>query len=257
MVIYQPVYFGTDDFWQCEKVENFSYPAHMHRCLEWIYVLSGKMTTTYDTKKYVLNAGESMLFMSNVVHSFISEDESEFIYLCFSPELVPAFIKQTEYLYPQKPDYITDKIVLPLILSMKHNDKTPKMTVKGILYLLCSDFYQKTSWQKSQKKDASLLNKIILFIQENFSEDISLNTLSREFGYDYHYLSRYFKNNLNTTFSKYLTTYRINHACFLLKENDCTITQAAGLSGYSCIRSFNKAFKNITGMTPSEYKKLK
>lgn len=255
MVIYQPLYFGSDDFWKCEKVCDFSYPAHMHRCIEWIYVISGSVSVTCGSREYTVSSGESVLFMPNVVHSFLSAQKSEWIYLCFSPELVPAFMKQTESLKPQSSHYRTDAVIAPLLISLKDHPKSSKLKVKGLLYLLCADFFEKTVWKKRQKSDTSLLNKLIMYIQEHFTEEITLFTLSKEFGYDYHYLSRYLKNNLHMTFSEYLSAYRVNHACFLLRERNFTITETARLSGYSCIRSFNKAFKAATGMTPSEYRK--
>ncbi len=270
MVIYQPFFFGADDLWKIEALKNFSYPAHMHRCIEWIYVVKGNVDITCGEQHYILSEGDSIVFMPNVVHSFDGGKESEFIYLCFSPELVPAFIAQTESSEPVSPVFKTDNGLLPLILTLKEEADIPKLKIKGLLYMLCSDFQSKTEWKPSPKNDPSLMHKIISFIQQHFSEDISLYTISQQFGYDYHYLSRYLKNKLNVPFSKYLTQYRISHACFLLRERGCSITEVAQLSGYSCIcsitevaqlsgysciRSFNKAFKSVTGLSPRDYKR--
>lgn len=257
MVIYQPVFFGSGTFWECKTVYDFSYPAHMHRCMEWIYVIRGIVEVLYGEKIYQVHQGQSVLYLPNVIHSFQSSPNSEWVYLCFSPELVPAFGKQTEQLEPICPVFQTEEALVPLLLTLREDHCASTLRVKGLLYLLCSDFFSKTQWVSALKNPPSLLYKVLIFAQEHFQEEISLHTLSQEVGYDYYYLSRYLKKNLHLPFSQYLTQYRITYACSLLRERDYTITEVARLSGYSCIRSFNDAFKKITGMTPRSYRSCK
>ena len=42
MILYEPMFLDGQEFWMCRQLENFSYPAHMHRYLEWVYVQQGR-----------------------------------------------------------------------------------------------------------------------------------------------------------------------------------------------------------------------
>ena len=256
MIIYQSEFLGTDDFWSCKSSVFYSYPLHMHRSIELIYILSGEVHVACKNKEYLLQSGDSIMIMPDTVHSFTRDSGSAFIYLCFSPDAVTSFMKHIQNAEPVYPVFRLKPELVPLLLELDNNSDIPALTAKGLFYMLCSDFLSKTQWQPVQQTDSLLLYKVINFIQQHFNEDISLSMLSKHFGYDYHYMSRYLKKNLNISFSSYLTQYRITHACFLLREKNLTITEIAHLSGYSCIRNFNTAFRNITGTTPKDYRKL-
>lgn len=53
----------------------------------------------------------------------------------------------------------------------------------------------------------------------------------------------------------YVNQYRINNACYILNNSNCSILQCALDSGYTSLRSFNRNFKSIIGITPNEYRK--
>ena len=56
------------------------------------------------------------------------------------------------------------------------------------------------------------------------------------------------------SFNSYKNRYRINNACYLLSNSNYSILQCALESGYQSVRSFNRNFKNILGITPAEYR---
>ena len=43
MVLYQPEFFGAEDFFFAEPVRDESFPPHLHRCMEWMYLVSGSV----------------------------------------------------------------------------------------------------------------------------------------------------------------------------------------------------------------------
>ena len=57
---------------------------------------------------------------------------------------------------------------------------------------------------------------------------------------------------MNISFTDFVNGLRIEHACSLL-ENDTNITETAFSSGFSSIRTFNRAFAKSMGMSPREY----
>ena len=107
---------------------------------------------------------------------------------------------------------------------------------------------------RRQSKDNHLLFEIFSFIEKNFNSNCSLEELAKITGYDYTYLSRYFKNVTNISFNSYVNNFRLNHACYLLNNTNESIMNCALNSGYNSIRTFNRNFKETLGMTPEEFR---
>ena len=82
-----------------------------------------------------------------------------------------------------------------------------------------------------------------------------MKRLSQETGYSYAYLSRYFKGIVGIAYNDYVNKYRINHACYLLLNSDCSVLQCALDSGYESLRSFNRNFIEYMSVTPNVYRK--
>ena len=95
------------------------------------------------------------------------------------------------------------------------------------------------------------------YIARHYNEELDLKELSRIFGFNYHYLSSYFNQHTKEGFSEYLNKIRIEKACEMLKDSQCTIAEVSRQSGYSDQSYFCRVFKKITGDTPSTYRRRK
>ena len=82
-----------------------------------------------------------------------------------------------------------------------------------------------------------------------------LARLSKITSYDYSYLSRYFKKNIGISFVSYVMHYRLSHACYLLQNTTQSIARCAFESGFSSLRTFNRAFKENIKISPNQYRK--
>lgn len=102
-----------------------------------------------------------------------------------------------------------------------------------------------------------LIGEIQAYIQENFSQKLSLSEIAQQKHINYCYLSLLFKDVANVTFQDYLMDVRLNHACQLLQTGQYKIKDVAELSGFSDQHYFSKIFKKITGYTPREYQQNK
>lgn len=115
--------------------------------------------------------------------------------------------------------------------------------------------------------DSNLLEKqkeiVLEYLDKNpkviLHSNFNLNFLSKETGISKHHLSQVFNISLSITFSKYLKNKRIDYACEQLKkmeEKDINFTRLAETIGYKSRSSFYQNFKEVTGLTPSEYIKM-
>jgi AraC-like DNA-binding protein len=80
--------------------------------------------------------------------------------------------------------------------------------------------------------------------------------IAREVGMEYHTLSPLFSSVENITIEHYLILQKIEHVKELLKYGELTLSEIAYKMGYSSVAHVSSQFKKVTGMTPSEFKKL-
>ncbi len=125
-----------------------------------------------------------------------------------------------------------------------------------IFYLLFASELIQVFDVESQGKKYRALRRITEYINENFCENISLDTVAQVTGLSRYYVSHLFKELMNTTFVNYVNELRLTRAAMLLTTTDTPVIEIAGLSGFNNISNFNRAFKMFYDTTPSKYRKL-
>lgn len=99
------------------------------------------------------------------------------------------------------------------------------------------------------------IEDVIDYINEHYTENIFLDDLAQKYNISSKHLSKKIKQYLNIPFKDYITQLKINKAKELLAQSDITITELFSKVGFQDRISFTRAFKQKTGITPSEYKK--
>lgn len=252
-MFYQNEHIGVPEYLTIEKNQNFSFPPHIHQCFEIIILREGQMNITIDNTLYKLHKGEAVLIFPNQVHALQSV-ESEHILCIFSPELVKAYSTKISHKLPQNNKFTLDQSMLTLFDSLSEN--TSEVFRKGVLYLICDAFDQNATYKRQNADEQTPLHKMFVFVENNYAEDCSLTVLADKLGYNYSYLSRYFKSIVGISFNTYVNNYRLNHACYLMKNTSSPIIQCAFDSGFVSLRSFNRNFKQQFHITPNEYRMM-
>ena len=99
------------------------------------------------------------------------------------------------------------------------------------------------------------LKSVLHYLDEHYTEDISLDGLAEQFYISKYYLSREFKKEFGTTIIQYILAKKITNAKELLRYSNASIEDIAQLCGIDDASYFNKVFKKIEGCTASEYRK--
>ncbi|WP_300022033.1 AraC family transcriptional regulator [uncultured Maribacter sp.] len=98
------------------------------------------------------------------------------------------------------------------------------------------------------------LQDIFDFVFKNFQQPISLDEIAKMACMTQNAFCRFFKQRTDKTFFQFLIELRVAHACQLLISNkELTVNMIAELSGFNSISNFNKKFKKIKGITPTQY----
>jgi AraC-like DNA-binding protein len=252
MLKYEKERSDKHDYLYHQNDENLRFVQHIHKSFEYIYVYEGSLTLILENKEYEINAGQAALILPFQIHSYTTSNYSK-SYLCvFSLTYAMSFYEK----------YKNKKIINPVfdfsdyayINQDLQNMNSDRYLLKSHFYLIISKYVNVCEILDDSNKNNELVIKIVDYINNNLNKELSLSIVSDHLGYSYHYLSTIFKSEFKIGFSKLINEYRINNACQLLIETDKTIYNIATSIGYESLRTFNRAFIDITKTSPSLFR---
>jgi len=106
----------------------------------------------------------------------------------------------------------------------------------------------------SQNVTDNTILRVVDWLHNNYSEEICINDISKQFHISSRTLSRQIKQVTNLTFNNYVHRVRINNAMNLLQYSDLSITDIAFQVGYKDSNYFSTKFKRFTNSSPSQYR---
>lgn len=108
----------------------------------------------------------------------------------------------------------------------------------------------------SRERYLKLIDQVKAYVEENYKDiTLSVNQVSDYVNMSAAYLGRVFKQVAGTTFTEYLTKYRLDAACKLLKETNMTVNEISDEVGFTNSSYFHIIFKKNMNCTPNQYRK--
>ncbi|MCD7817745.1 MAG: AraC family transcriptional regulator [Lachnospiraceae bacterium] len=124
---------------------------------------------------------------------------------------------------------------------------------------LLQSYYEEMSEEINRSKndmDEAFRAEIMTYMLENYSDpQMSIGNAAAHFHLSESYFSTFFKKLTGETFSGCLERLRVERSRQLLKETDYSVDQIAQMVGYSNGGTFRRAFRRLTGMSPTEWRK--
>lgn len=120
---------------------------------------------------------------------------------------------------------------------------------------ISADVVKELAQSVDNQKYSENIQRVMMLIQKDFYDDLSLKFVSDELHLNPDYLGQLFKKEVKMSFSKYLNEYRIQQAQDLLRNTNQSIAEIADNVGYTTTAYFYRNFKLICGLSPKEYRK--
>lgn len=251
MITHEKVNLDNKDYYTTMPIDNLSWDAHFHHAIEFCYVIDGEVDFTIDGIIYNISAGEAVITMPNQIHTIKTDVSSRIQILRIRPEVAGSFYSTYKHKIPKCSKFtFSNKSVIGN--GIYHVDNI--YAIKALTYMFISDLCSQCSVWIEKVSKVTLISNMINVADNYFASDISLKNIAERLNYNYSYISTEFRRIMGMTFNEYLNNCRINHACWLLKNTDLSITEVADKSGYNSIRSFNRNFLKYSGATPVEYR---
>ncbi len=221
-------------------------PMHFHRKIELVYIQSGHKKIFCDDKEFLLEEDQIFVADSYSMHSYEKSKDSKQIII-----VIPNHMLRDYYLlysdFKFKSCVLLDKDLCremkPLFLSIAKKNPNPLIN-QGRIDLLMGYIINTIGLEKREESfDNRFIEEVLAYIQENYKEEITLDSLAEHFNYSKYYFSRMFNNYLHTNITNYLSMIRLQAAIELLKAGESNVSDAALEAGFSSIQTFYRAAK--------------
>ena len=257
MLIYQKENLGKSYEYRSNTHENWVVPPHIHEFSEILFVKNGVATIWIEGKKYQLPENHMALILPNQTHEYTDETPSCVRCAVFSNDHVPAFFRVVQE--RELETLVQDFSDMPeLLQAIENADGKETVRICGLLHLICDVFLKNSRLipRGKGKREHRLLSEVIEYISRNFHEDITLKDIATEMGYHEKYLSTCLHSLTGMHFRTFLASYRVHYATELLcTKRELSVSEIALQCGFSSVNTFNRCFKELTGMTPTAYRK--
>jgi AraC-like DNA-binding protein len=253
---------------------------HYHNNYELSFITEGVGKRIVGDSIEEFHPGDLIFIGRNLPHVWIADKESfqlsnrtlESVFLQFTKDIFGnQLIALPEFTYVAKalsqsergvkiPDDVTNEIS-ELLLQMPYLKPFERMIhffrIMDIighcknLIPLASEEYIRTRFTPGNKRLAQIHN----YLMTHYKEDMDLRQIALAVNMAEVSLCRFFKANTGMTLFEYLNKIKVDFACKMLMDKDMSIIEICLDSGFNNLSHFNKQFKKITGLPPSEYRK--
>lgn len=258
----------------------FSFPAHYHRWLEAVYILKGEMSISVNSRHYDLTEGDMMIIGSYHIHSYgIKDSKDASFYMlrldwnCLSEltsqeayyEFVAPVLLKSNLIKAEDPVHEKGfhKHLMSIHKASSSEDPGSRLQILADTYALLGAAARHIRAAKTHAplvtkelhKSFDMMRRINGLIYDHYTREIPLVEASEAAGYSLYHFTRRFKAITGLTFKTYLNNFRIAMIKEALTATDLPITELALRHGFNSLKSFNRNFLSVTGMTPSDYRK--
>lgn len=236
------------------------FPEHLHSQVELMYVYSGEAVMVIDGQEYTLHAGDIALCFSGVVHGYVRSRNADAMMIIFSPSISTDFSATLTRRAPVNP--VLRRDVLPAdvarcmeIIREEYAGAHDERVLRGYLQVILARAVPLLALTDQPPESPDVAYRILQYLALHFTEALSLSELSRALGVSESHLSHTFSRRFKTSFRAYINTLRLDYARTLLCTTEGSITQILYESGFESPRTFNRAFSEHYGVTPSAYRR--
>lgn len=223
------------------------------------YVVSGSGVYETEGRTFVLRAGDAFLAWPDVPIYYRADQAQpwEYYWVGFSGPAAPLLLAQTPF-SRQNPVLRSEsgerlRQALLDIYKARGADYPSAVRMAGYLQAALGLLMEGPA-RYDGRSLASYAQRGALYLQQNYTRPISVEEAARQTGVSRSCLYRAFQAEFGCSPSTYLTKYRLQRACQLLRHSALSVGAIAVSVGFEDPFYFSRVFHRATGMSPTEYR---
>lgn len=252
-------------------------PSHWHREIEVVMCTAGTVKMAINNVAYELQQGDIVIIPDGNTHLYYNAQGNERMvvfldyrlfersdsYIGTSRSQLHNRIQQIPPISRQWSEENRLKVKEILMELESLNDKKVfawdlaiQAKVFELIFYLCNYVEKTANVEPGNVETLLKLENVLAYIEKNYSRQINLGDAAAEFGFSTSYFARFFKKYSGETFMNYLNAYRINKARdMLFLDSGKSVSRISELVGIPNVKTFNRLFRQITGTSPTQYRK--
>ena len=237
----------------CLRVRGFQrYIPMFHPHAELVYVVEGRLGMTVEGVYRELEAGELAVVFPYLTHSYENAPDAEVLLLMFDPAATvfdnTLLSRQPGCFYQRAED------LQPMLERAVELEKIGRFkTAMSYLNAVLGELFERMELV-DRGSARGVTTQILAYCAEHYAEDISVKTLADALYVSESYVSKVFAQKLGYSFREYINALRVHKAQILLRETDRKILEVMTACGFRNQSSFNRIFREATGLSPREYR---
>lgn len=247
-------------YYYSTKGNNYLFDGEKHPYYELTYVDNGELECKVDDQEFHLPTKSLMFYCPNQFHTQSTQPDKTCAYLTImfsmndlDPKLIGnRVIPCTQDIY---------SILSVFMHRSNENWKYKNDMLIGLMKCLVvnainSDEQTEIAHNPMQQHyENELLNEIINYINSNYQQLLTINDICQKFAISRSSLQMIFKKHVNLPPKHFINNAKLEYGKIMLKNSAYTVSQISDTLGYSSIHYFSRKFKQVYGITPTEYAK--
>ena len=234
---------------------------HSHNFTEFFYITNGTGQFSVESEIFNVKANDLIILNPTIVHTEISNPSKPMEYIVLGVEGIKFQAEDKEYFILNNKTYRSElhHFFNTLAHEMKQEQPYRDFVCQNLLNIIFTMILRNDAFQISLVTGPNLTRECNMakkYIEDNFRENITVDTLSSLVHLNKYYFVHNFTKQFGTSPINYLIKRRIEESKHLLASTNHSLASISQISGFSSPSYFTQTFKRITGMTPQEYRKL-
>lgn len=217
---------------------------HFHNANEIVFVKDGDYMVRVGEEERVLHAGEAAFISSLVPHSYKTMGKAVVYAFVFGKDIADSVLNGKVFpAFMQKNDAYN---LLNIICEYTYSGwsvgdyKFKRGVINAFLGVLMASY---PLFDKPKNGIGEFVAEVMSFIDEHYTEDVSLRELADKFGYTESYFSRRFNNFTGMSLREYINRKRIKEAAKIHRENpSLPLSKVAMSVGFTCLNTFYRVY---------------
>ncbi len=211
-----------------------------------------------ETRK--LSSGRLVLVPKDICHSYsnLGKEICQYLEIKFVPDhATEELLRVSGVIWSE--DSLAGNLMKRIAREYDSKGDASESATKAYLNaLLCiiTEEFRSAAPRGSRHIDSSgftdLSRRIIGYLEEHYSENLSLDKLAEELGYNKTYLCKAFHKDTAQTILDCLNRIRIRCAAEMITYSDQSLSHVAAACGFSSVNSFNRVFRKYVGISPGQ-----
>ena len=236
---------------------------HSHNHFEIYFITKGNCCYFIENKVYHLIPGDIILIPEGIMHNTEYQNTvyTRKLISCseyFIPECIKSLLPSLLYLY-RNPEIIesVEQIFSKVEEEYANKDSLSEDIFKCYTHMLFFLLVRHPNQYIPQQEEKHYIDDAIHYLQNNYTQQISLQDVSGRYFVSPEHFSRVFKQKTGFNVSEYLNILRLQKAENLLKQlTAAPITEIAEDCGFNDSNYFCVKFKKLYGMPPKKFQTL-